>query len=107
MEKAVSKRRKAFVAAHRSIENRQAYITASRHALSVIAEAKAEAWPATCSSFFPKSNSKSVYSLLRSVAGSSSSSPSVPNCFYSQGVGFGFRNLLEIPLFCFPVISLA
>ena len=37
----------------------------------------------TCSSLSPKSNSKSVYSLLRSIAGSpssSSSSPNFPSC---------------------------
>ena len=59
MESAVSERRKAFDAAHRSDEDRQAYISASRHASSVIA--KAEAWQTTCSSLTPKS----VHSLLR------------------------------------------
>ena len=37
----------------------------------------------TCSSFSPRSNPKSVHSLLRSIAGlssSSSSSPNFPNC---------------------------
>ena len=66
----VSKRRKAFAAAHRSDENRQAYISASRRASSVIA--KAEAWQTTCPSLSPKS----VYSLLRSIA----DSPNFPNC---------------------------
>ena len=50
---------------------------------SVIAKAKAEAWQTTCSSLSPKSNPNSVYSLLRSVAGSSFSfsfSPNFPNC---------------------------
>ena len=47
---------------------------------SVIANAKTEAWQTTCSSLSFKSNPKSVYSLLRSVAGSSSSSPNFPNC---------------------------
>ena len=79
MEKAISERRKAFAAAHRSDEDCQAYISASRRASSVIAEAKAEAWQTTCSFLSPKPNPKSVYSLLRSVAGSSSSSPSSPN----------------------------
>ena len=50
VEEAVSERRKAFAAAHRSEEGRQAYITASRRASSVIVKAKAEAWQATCSS---------------------------------------------------------
>ena len=79
VEEAVSERRKAFAAAHRNDEDRQAYITASRHASSVIAKAKAEAWQTTCSSLSPKSNPKSVLSLLRSIAGSSSS-PNFPNC---------------------------
>ena len=80
VEEAVSERRKAFAAAHRSDEDRQAYISASRRASSVIATSKAEAWQTTCSSLSPKS----VHSLLRSIAGSpssSSSSPNFPNCF--------------------------
>ena len=81
---AVSERRRAFAAAHRSDEDRQAYISASRRASSVIAKAKAEAWQTTCSSLSPKSNPKSVHSLLCSIAGSSSlsssSSPNFPNC---------------------------
>ena len=83
MESAVSERLKPFAAAHRSDVDRQAYISASRRALSVIANAKVEAWQTTCSSLSPKSNPKSVYSLLRSIAGSpssSSSSPNFPNC---------------------------
>ena len=83
VEQAVSKRRKAFAAAHRSDEDRQAYITASRRASSVIDKAKAEAWQTTCSSLSPRSNRKSVHSLLRSLAGSPSSSsfsPNFPNC---------------------------
>ena len=44
VESAVSKRRKAFAATHRSNEDRQAYISASRGASSVIAKTKAEAW---------------------------------------------------------------
>ena len=87
VEEAVSERPKAFAAAHRSDEDRQAYISASRRASSVIAEAwqthQAEAWQTTCSSLSPKSNPKSVYSLLRSIASSFSSSsfsPNFPNC---------------------------
>ena len=83
MEVAVSERRKAFVAAHRSDEDRQAYISASRRASSVIAKAKAEARQTTSSSLSPRSNPKSVYSLLRSIAGfasTSSPSPNLPNC---------------------------
>ena len=80
LKSAVSERRKAFAAAHRSDEDRQAYISASRRASSVIAKAKAGAWQTTCSSLSPKSKPKSVHTLLRSVAGSSSSSPNFPNC---------------------------
>ena len=83
VEEAVSERRKAFAAAHRSDEDRQAYIFASRRASSVIAKAKAEAWQTTCFSLSPRSNPKSVHCLLRSIAGyssSSSSSPNFPNC---------------------------
>ena len=77
MESAVSERRKAFAATYRSDEDRQAYISASRHASSVIVKAKTEAWQTTCSFLSPKSNPKSVHSLLRSIAGSPSYSP---NC---------------------------
>ena len=83
MEEAVGERRRAFAAAHRSDKNRQAYISASRRASSVVAKAKAEAWQTTCTSLSPKSNPKSVHSLLRSTDGSpssSSSSPNFPNC---------------------------
>ena len=79
VEQAVSERRRAFATAHRSDEDRQAYISTSRRASSVIAKAKAEAWQTTCTSLSPKSNPKSVHSLLRSIAGSPSSSPSSPN----------------------------
>ena len=83
MEQAVGERRRAFATAHRSDEDRQAYISASRRASSVIAKAKAEAWQTICTSLSPKSNPKSVHSLLRSIAGSPSScssSPNFPNC---------------------------
>ena len=81
VEGAVSERRKIFAAAHRSGKDRQAYISASRCASSVIT--KAEALQTTCSSLSPKSNLKSVHSLLCYIAGSpfsSSSSPNFPNC---------------------------
>ena len=71
MEGAVSERRKTFAVTHRSDKDRQAYISAFPLASSVIGKAKTEAWQTTCSSLLPKS----VYSLLRSVAGSSFSSP--------------------------------
>ena len=83
VEEAVSERRRAFAAALRNDEDRQAYISASRRASSVIAKAKTEAWQTTCTSLSPRSNPKSVHSLLRSIAGSpssSSSSPNFPNC---------------------------
>ena len=79
VEQEVGERRRAFAIAHRSDEDRQAYISASRRASSVIAKAKAEAWQTTCTSLSPKSNPKSVHSLLRSIAGSPSSSSSSPN----------------------------
>ena len=79
VESAASERRKAFTAAHRSDEDRQAYISASRRASSVIAKAKTEAWQTTCTFLSPKSNPKSVHFLLRSMVGSSSSS-NFPNC---------------------------
>ena len=60
VESAVGKRRKAFAAAHRSDEDRQAYISASRCASSVIVKAKTEAWQTTCSSLSPESNPKPV-----------------------------------------------
>ena len=85
MEEVVSERCKAFAAAHRGDGNRQAYVFACKHASSVIATA--EAWHATCSSLSLKSNPKSVYSLLHSVAGSSSSSsssPNFPNCSFPR-----------------------
>ena len=53
MEDAVSERRKALAVAHRSDEDRQAYISASRRASSVIAKTKAEAWQTTCFSLSP------------------------------------------------------
>ena len=95
MEEAVSERRKVYAAAHRSDEYRQAYISASRHALSDIDKAKAKAWQVTCSSLSSKSNPKSV-SLLRSVAGSSSSSSSYltfPNCSSRESTSVFADNL--------------
>ena len=60
MEDAVSERRKVFATAHRSDKDRQAYISASRRASSVIAKA----WQTTCFFLLPKSNPLTVYSLL-------------------------------------------
>ena len=95
MESAVSERRKAFAAAHRSDEDRQAYISASRRVSSVIAKAKAEAWQTTCSSLSPKSNLKPVHPLFRSMAGSSFSSSSYPN---SPTVLLSGNRLRSMPL---------
>ena len=84
VKEAASETRKAFAAAHKSDEDRQAYISASRRASSIIAKAKPEAWQTTCSSLSPRSNPKSVHSLLSSIAGSLSSSSfssNFPNCF--------------------------
>ena len=83
VETAISERHKVFAATHRNDENRQAYISTSRCALSVIAKAKAEALQMTFSSLSPTSNLKCIHSLLRSIAdspSSSSSSPNFPNC---------------------------
>ena len=98
MEGAVSERRKAFAAAHRSDEDCQAYIFDFRRASSVVAKAKTEAWQATCSSFSTKSNPKSVYSLLRSVAdsfSSSSSSLNFPNCSSPRKSALVFADYLR------------
>ena len=65
------------------------------YASSVIAKAKTEAWQVTSSSLSPKSNPKSVYSLLCSVAGFSSSSPSFPNCSSSRESTLVFPNYLR------------
>ena len=92
----VGERCKAFAAAHRSDEDCQAYIFAIQRSWSVIA--KAEAWQTTCSSLSPKSNPKSVYSLLHSVAGSpslSSSSPNIPNCSSPRESASVYANYLR------------
>ena len=60
VEEAVSERRKAFAATHRNDEDRQAYISTSRRASSVIAKAKADAWQTTCFTLSFKSNPKTV-----------------------------------------------
>ena len=98
MEEAVSERRKAFAAAHRSDEDRQAYISASQRASSVIAKAEAEAWQATCSSPLPKFKPQFVYFLLCSVAGSpfsSYSSPNFPNCSFLRESASIFSDYLR------------
>ena len=76
----------------------EAYISASWRASSVIDKAKAEAWQTICSSLLPKYDPKSVHSLLRSVAGSSSSSsssPNFPNCFSPREAASVFTDYLR------------
>ena len=83
MEEAVSDRRKTFAAAHRSDDDSQADISASRCTSSGIAKAKDKTWQTTCYAFSPISNSKFVYSILLTVAccsSSSFSSSNLPNC---------------------------
>ena len=70
----VSESRRAIAAAHRSDEDCQAYISVSRNASSGIVKTKAEARQAICSSLSFESDPKSVYTFLRFVTGSSSSS---------------------------------
>ena len=75
VEDSVSKRLETFAAAHRSNENCQTYVCASRHASSDLYKAKAEVSQAICLFI----SFKSIYSLLHFIAGSFSS-PSFPNC---------------------------
>ena len=96
MEGAVSERPKAFAAAYRNDEDRQDYISTSQRASFVIA--KAEAWQTICSFLLSKSNLKPVYSLLRSIAGSpssSSSSPNFPNCSSPRELASVFADYLR------------
>ena len=100
MESVVSERRKAFAAAHRSGEDRQAYISASRRPSSVIAKAKAEAWQTTCSSL----SHLNLYTLFFAISLAllpRLPPPQLPKVFFSQGIGFGLYRLPEIPLFHF------
>ena len=48
-----------------------------------------------CSSLLPKSNSKSVYSLLHSIAGSSSYFPNLPNCSSPRELALMFATYLR------------
>ena len=78
----VGERREAFTAAHRNDEDRQAYISASRHPSSVIA--KAEAWQATylSLSFLNLTLNLCIVFFVLSAGSSSSfsSSPNFSNC---------------------------
>ena len=110
VEEAVGERRRAFATAHRSDEDRQAYISASQRASSVIAKAKTEAWQMTGTSLSPKSNPKSVHSLLHSIAGSpssSSSSPNFPNCSSPRESASVYAAYLRSSLFRFSAKGLA
>ena len=84
VEQAVSERRKAFAAAHRSNRDRQAYIFASRCASSVMTKTKTEAWQTTCSSLSHLNLTLHLYTfsfaLLLAHLSSSSSFPNFPNC---------------------------
>ena len=95
MQEAANERRKAFAVAHRNDEDRQAYISASRRASHGIIKVKAEAWQGTCFYLLPKSNPKSVYSLLRSVAGFPSFSSNFPSCSSSMESGLVFADYLR------------
>ena len=81
---AVAKRRKAFAKAHCYEEDCQHYIAIFRYTSTVITKAKAKSWQNTCSSLSPKTGPSEVFSLLRSISGSPSSTtsdlPNFPNC---------------------------
>ena len=81
---------KGFAFAHRSDEKRWAYISASRR--DSFAIAKSKAWHKTCSSFSSKFDAKSVYFILRSLAGCSSSFSSLnfPICSSANFLRFHF-----------------
>ena len=82
VEEAVSERCKAFAAAHRSDENRQAYISASRHASSVIAKATEAERRGRRLALFSYLNSALNLCIpyCVGVSGSSLSSFNFPNC---------------------------
>ena len=94
---AVSERREAFAAAHRSDEDRQAYIFASQRALSVIAKAKAEAWQTTCFSLSPKSN-PNLYTLFFALPLSLALLPRLPPLLTFPTVLLPGNRLRSIPL---------
>ena len=82
VEEAISERRKAFPATHRRDEDRQAYISTSRCASSVIAKAKAEAWHGRRLALLSHLGLNLNLCTLSFVGSrsSSSSSPNFPNC---------------------------
>ena len=95
---AVSERCTAIVAAHGSDEDCQAYISASRHASSVIARPRLK--HGRRQAFLSHLNLPTLFFVL-----SPALLPPLQNSqlFLSQGVGFDLRRLLETPLFCLPV----
>ena len=72
-------RRKAFAKAHRSEQDRQAYIAQSRYTSTVISKAKAASWQKTCTSLSPKTRPSAVFSLLRSISGKPTSALDLPD----------------------------
>ena len=93
-------RRKEWPQGHResNCQVRQNQLCQKEKEQSRLSKAETEAWQATCSSFSRKSNSKFVYSLLRSVAGSSSSSsssPNFPHCFSPRESAWVFVDYLR------------
>ena len=76
VEEAVSERRRAFAAAHRSDEDRQAYISASRQS----SPRPRLRHGRRLALLFHLGLTLNLYTLLRSIAGSPSSSPSSSNC---------------------------
>ena len=105
VEEAVSERRKAFAAAHRSDEDRRAYISASRRAPSVIAKVKTEAWQRTCFSLSPRSNlNLCTLSFVLSLA----LVPRLPHLLIFLTVLLPGNRLRFMPLTCdltFPFLS--
>ena len=105
MEDRVSEKRKAFAAAHRSDEDRQAYISTFRRASFVIAKAMSETWQTTWSSLSPKS----VYSLFCSVDGSPSSFfsyPNFPNCSSARESALVYAFFLRSQFFVSQLMTL-
>ena len=94
MEGEVSERRKAFAAAHRSDENRQAYISASRSNLSVIAKAKAEDGRRLALLFHPNQSPKLYTLFVLSLA----LLPRLPLLLISQTVLLPENRLRSMPL---------
>ena len=95
---AVAKPRKVFAKAHCSEEDRQHYIATSRYTFTVITKAKAKSWQNTCSSLSPKTRPSEVFSLLRSISGSPSSTTSDLSNFPSCHTPVNCANHLSLHL---------